>query len=164
MNSPAHPFHAGAPLTPTFGRMPTDVPFMMQMPAPSIPHPDPWVPPTQPYLEIPDVDMAEAGPPQRSTPAESEEEGEPRVERKVAVGALRRVYNARKKMRDGRRPVARTASVQDADESEAESESEHDGITPVTQNTSNHYTLNLSNAAAPRSDMPYVLLGCVICH
>jgi hypothetical protein len=29
----------------------------------------------------------------------------------------------------------------------------------VTQNTSNHYTLNMPSAPAPQSDMPHVLLG-----
>ena len=42
-----------------------------------------------------------------------------------------------------------------------ESEEEGGALTPITQNTSNHYTLNLPAPAPPKSDTPYVLLGCV---
>lgn len=161
LNSPARSFHAGDPSTPTFGSMPTNIPFMLNVPAPATPYRDPWVPPNEAYAEIKDVDMAEASPPQRPAPIEAtssssdhEDEGRSR-DRRIALGGLKRVYKSRQRLRERSRMGA--SPVEDTDDSDAESEDEV--VSPITQNTSNHYTLNLPAPTAPKSDTPYVLLG-----
>ncbi|EKM60451.1 uncharacterized protein PHACADRAFT_82283 [Phanerochaete carnosa HHB-10118-sp] len=150
LNSPARSFHAGDPSTPTFGSIPTNIPFMLNVPAPVTPHRDAWVPPNAAYAEIKDVDMTEASPPQKP------EEGRG-GDRKIALGGLKRVYKSRQKLREQSRLGQVKARVEVAEESDAESEDEV--VSPIAQNTSNHYTLNLPAPAAPRSDTPYVLLG-----
>lgn len=46
------------------------------------------------------------------------------------------------------------------DDSDEDEDSDDEGrVTPLTQNTSNHYTLNMPGPAPPQSDLPYVLLG-----
>ncbi|GJE94203.1 di-sulfide bridge nucleocytoplasmic transport domain-containing protein [Phanerochaete sordida] len=163
LNVPARSFHASDPSTPTFGSMPTNIPFMLNVPAPVTPHRDPWVPPNAPYAEIKDVDMAEASPPQKAAPladtsSNSDHEDEERSkDRRIALGGLRRVYKSRQKLRERNRLGLAKARVEDADDSEADSED--DAVSPITQNTSNHYTLNIPAPAAPKSDTPYVLLG-----
>jgi hypothetical protein len=84
------------------------------------------------------------------------EEGEKENGRAVATGGLRRVYKLRQKAR-----VQSCSRRNDEDlEHTSEDDSEDDRITrPLTQNTSNHYTLNMPSAPAPPSDAPYVLLG-----
>ena len=73
--------------------------------------------------------------------------------RPVATGGLRRVYRQRIRR-------ARSTHRSRADDEESEGESDEEGaMTPVTQNTSNHYTLNMPAHPAPQSDTPYVLLG-----
>lgn len=77
--------------------------------------------------------------------------------RPVATGGLRRVFKQRtKRLYSRRRP-----REHETDEGlSSGAESEDDGaVTPVTQNTSNHYTLNIPANPAPQSDLPYILLG-----
>lgn len=94
------------------------------------------------------MDMSDLSPPKM-------EEIEKENGRAVATGGLRRVYKLRQKAR------AESRSRNDEDlEQTSEDDSEDDKIArPLTQNTSNHYTLNMPSAPAPRSDTPYVLLG-----
>jgi hypothetical protein len=78
--------------------------------------------------------------------------------RTVATGALRRVFKSRERARNkSRLGVAQQLEVSSGSESEGD-----DGrFAPHTQNTSNHYTLNLPSAPAIQSDTPYILLGWV---
>lgn len=92
------------------------------------------------------MDMFDLSPPKT-------EESEKENGRAVATGGLRRVYKLRQKAR------AKSRSGEDLEQT-SEDDSEDDGIArPLTQNTSNHYTLNMPSALAPQSDTPYVLLG-----
>jgi len=77
--------------------------------------------------------------------------------RPVATGGLRRVFKQRtKRMYSRRRP----RDQENEEGLSSGTESEEDGaVTPVTQNTSNHYTLNIPANPAPQSDLPYILLG-----
>ena len=80
-----------------------------------------------------------------------------KCERSLAVGALRRVY----KRRNGRErsQVRRHRSrVDDEDSSAAESDGDEGSYGPVTQKTTNHYTLNMAGPGA-QSDLPFRLLG-----
>ena len=72
--------------------------------------------------------------------------------RVVATGALRRVFNSRRRAR-----AKSHSKGEDASEGDSEDEGGHVG--PLTQNTSNHYTLNMPSPPTSRSDTPYVLLG-----
>lgn len=129
----------------------------MNIPAPQTPQRDAWVPPTSSYVEIKDVDMAEVSPPQKPTPPAESDEEERNGKRVIALSGLKRVYKSRKKQRERSRLAMERAKVEDVGDSGDESE---DGVaSPVTQNTSNHYTLNLPGPASPQSDTPYVLLG-----
>jgi hypothetical protein len=77
--------------------------------------------------------------------------------RTLATGALRRVFKSREKARNKNRLGLRL----NAEEDGSELESDDSRVLPHTQNTSNHYTLNLPSAPAPRSETPYILLGYV---
>ena len=94
--------------------------------------------------------MSELSPP-------NSEENDAQRGRSVATGALRRVFKSREK--------ARNMDLRLSSEREDGSGSESDGhgrrVIPHTQNTSNHYTLNLPSAPTPQSDTPYILLGYV---
>lgn len=110
--------------------------------------------------------MAELSPPKasQSLPVKEVkkevESGDGDGDRTVALGAMRRVFRSRQKARDRsrlRRGRSRSGEVDDSDEDE---DSDDEGrVTPLTQNTSNHYTLNMPGPAPPQSDLPYVLLG-----
>jgi hypothetical protein len=97
------------------------------------------------------VDMSELSPPK----SEASEKENGRI---VATGALRRVFNSRQKARTKSQHVV---SLRDdlgyGSDEEIDSDTEHVG--PVTQNTSNHYTLNMPANPAPGADTPQVLLG-----
>ncbi|KAG0703049.1 Di-sulfide bridge nucleocytoplasmic transport domain-containing protein [Suillus ampliporus] len=154
------PTSTAFPQTPTFGEN-NNVPFIFQAPAPQTPRVHPWAPPVNfspqkafPPLgaqELRDVDMSELSPPK---PEASEKESG----RIVATGALRRVFNSRQRART---KTHQTVSLRDDPGYGSEEESDGDAghVGPVTQNTSNHYTLNMPSAPAPQSDMPQVLLG-----
>lgn len=90
------------------------------------------------------------------SPQQSEETGT-EGGRNVATGALRRVFKSRERER-GKNRLAVARRTEDG----SGTDSEDDGLLiPHTQNTSNHYTLNLPSAPAPQSDTPYILLGSV---
>lgn len=153
--SPAFP---GSPVTPMFGEN-RNVPFIFQSPPPHTNPPPPWAPPPnfsaqkafpqpQPAQELHDVDMSELSPPK---PDENEKENG----RVVATGAMRRVFNSRRKAN-----VKSRAMRDPADGSDDEySEDDRGHARPLTQNTSTHYTLNMPSGPASPSDTPYVLLG-----
>ncbi|EED84750.1 predicted protein [Postia placenta Mad-698-R] len=173
-NTPAPAFPA-PPHTPTYSSFGahSNVPFLFQQPVPQSPHTPAWVPPPHfspakafPQPDIKDVDMAELSPPKasQSLPVKEVkkevESGDGDGDRTVALGAMRRVFRSRQKARDRsrlRRGRSRSGEVDDSDEDE---DSDDEGrVTPLTQNTSNHYTLNMPGPAPPQSDLPYVLLG-----
>jgi hypothetical protein len=89
------------------------------------------------------------------------EENDAESGRSVATGALRRVFKSREKARNRNRLGSRLSSEED---SGSESDGQGHRVTPHTQNTSNHYTLNLPSAPVPHSDTPYILLGYAFCY
>lgn len=146
-----------------------NVPFLFHpTPGPQTPHSHPWVPPPQfsptkafPTTEINDIDMTEASP-LKVDDANGQElvvrekEADKDNGRPVAVGGLRRVFKQRTQRLYGRKQ----RREDDEDPSSSADESDEEGtVVPQTQNTSNHYTLNMPAPPAPPSDMPYVLLG-----
>jgi len=154
---PTSPAFPQPPQTPIFGEN-RNVPFIFQAPAPQTLPVHPWVPPVNfspqkafPVQELRDVDMSELSPPK----SEASEKENGRI---VATGALRRVFNSRQKARTKSQHVV---SLRDdlgyGSDEEIDSDTEHVG--PVTQNTSNHYTLNMPANPAPGVDTPQVLLG-----
>ncbi|KAJ4471385.1 Di-sulfide bridge nucleocytoplasmic transport domain-containing protein [Lentinula edodes] len=138
-----------------------NIPFIFATPSRQAPEPYSWAPPPNaspatsfpsPSLnEIKDVDMSDA------SPAKLEEEFKSNNDRAVATGALRRVYRARHKTPQGKRFASTRDRDSDNDAIFSDDEDEH-ALNLSNQNTSNHYTLNVSPASSP-SDMPYVLLG-----
>ncbi|KAI0079088.1 hypothetical protein K474DRAFT_1659577 [Panus rudis PR-1116 ss-1] len=159
LNPPASPFPG--PQTPTFGRI-QNIPFVFNTPPPQTPHSPGWVPPSYtsptkafPQTDLKDVDMSEASPPRPPSPQkDGGSDAEP--ERAIALGGLKRVFKSRQKARSKSRLAVVTTRKEEGDESEEESEGE---VTPITQNTSNHYTLNLPGPAPQQSETPYILLG-----
>lgn len=97
------------------------------------------------------MDMVEVSPPKAEV---KEIEGG----RAVALGGMRRVFKSRQKARGSRGLGMRR---KDDVESGSENEDEDSVSAPPAQNTSNHYTLNMSAAPTIPSNMPYILLGCV---
>ncbi|KAG9310297.1 nuclear membrane protein [Chiua virens] len=152
--SPAPPAFPASNFAPIFGEN-RNVPFIFQSPPPQTNPPYPWAPPPnfspqktfpQPAApELRDVDMSDLSPPKT-------EEGEKENGRAVATGGLRRVYRSRQEAR------ARSRRNNDPEHT-SEDDSDDDAARPLTQNTSNHYTLNMPSAPTPKSDFPYVLLG-----
>ncbi|PIL30722.1 hypothetical protein GSI_06890 [Ganoderma sinense ZZ0214-1] len=100
--------------------------------------------------------MSEVSPAGKSP--EKQEEAEDG--RTMAVGALRRVFNKRRG-RDRSRTGRRRARVDDEDGSDGEESGDEDRHVPLTQKTTNHYTLNMAGPQAPHSDLPFRLLGFV---
>ncbi|KAF8446432.1 Di-sulfide bridge nucleocytoplasmic transport domain-containing protein [Boletus edulis BED1] len=153
-----NPASPAFPASPMFGEN-RNVPFIFQSPPPQTNPPYPWVPPSNfspqkafprpPAPELRDVDMSDLSPPKM-------EESEMENGRAVATGGLRRVY----KLRQMARAQSRLRNDEDPEQT-SEDDSEDDRIVrrPLTQNTSNHYTLNMPSAPAPQSNTPYVLLG-----
>jgi hypothetical protein len=137
-----------------------NIPFIFATPARPSAEPYSWAPPppnASPATTFPipslveDVDMSEVSPPKAEEPKDSDE-------RVVATGALRRVYKARHKTPRGKKLafVRNRETDDEAEESDDENGDEHD---LMSQNASNHYTLNVSSAPTFRTDMPYILLG-----
>ncbi|KAI0757578.1 Di-sulfide bridge nucleocytoplasmic transport domain-containing protein [Daedaleopsis nitida] len=153
----------GTPTWPHFGQN-NNLPFLFQQPPPQTPHSPAWVPPTNcsptkptsaSEPEIHDVSMSDASPGGPSPEKETEEERE----RTMAVGALRRVFNKRKGR--GRSRLGQRYARADDEESSGEESGEDEIHRPLTQKTTNHYTLNVAGPAVPQSDTPYRLLGYV---
>lgn len=163
LNPPTPAFPARPPTV--FGMNPSNTPFLFHTPSLRTPHVPDWTPPPNfsaakafPSQQEPnDVCMADISPPKPGkTPAE--------VPRVVALGGMRRVFKSRLKARGSPLPVIRSREGRDEIGSGSESDEDDSHLTPLTQNTSNHYTLNIPTPPAPQSDTPYVLLGCVACH
>lgn len=128
-------------------------PFMFHNLPPQTNPPPPWVPPLPlknlPAQELQDVDMSELSP---AKPEDNEKENG----RTIATGGMRRVFNSR------RRTHVKSRSKREDGEDVSENDSEEDEgghVGPLTQNTSNHYTLNMPSTPPSPSDAPYVLLG-----
>lgn len=169
MNPPPSSF--GAPQPFTFGSN-HNVPFLLpQTPVPHTQLPS-WTPPPSfspekafpSQVDIKDIDMADLSPFKNDQSASEQVKHEKDADngRPVATGGMRRVYNQRRKRQENRLVVARNRRAGDEDEvaSRSGSESEEEGtVTPLAQNTSNHYTLNMPAPAPPQSDLPYILLG-----
>ena len=147
-----------------------NVPFLLPpTPVPDT-QPPSWAPPPlfSPEKAFPlqtdvkDIDMADLSPFRNgeSTLEQSKNENDADNGRPVATGGLRRVYHQRRKRQENRLLGARNRRAGDEDEVASDSESEEEGtVTPLTQNTSNHYTLNMPAPAPAQSDLPYILLG-----
>jgi hypothetical protein len=158
----------GTPKPFTFGSN-NNVPFLL--PPTPVPHSQPpWVPPPlfspekafPSQSDVKDIDMVDLSPLRNgeSTLEQGKHEKDVDNGRPVATGGLRRVYNQRRKREENRLVVARNRRAGDEDEDASDSASEDEGtVTPLTQNTSNHYTLNMPAPAPPQSDLPYILLG-----
>ena len=144
------------------------MPFLFHpTPVPQAPQTHPWEPPprfspSKAFPEVDDVDMTEAGPfRDEDSKAKGEEiitkENDLDSTRPVATGGLRRVF----KQRTQRLHSRRKPREHESDEGSSSGiESEEDGpAEPITQNTSNHYTLNMAANPVPQSDLPYILLG-----
>jgi hypothetical protein len=170
LEPPASPF-ASRPPPPSFG-LNQNVPFLFQTPQMPVPEPHyPWQPPPGfspskafPQPEIPEVVMGEASPEAPKTKvtgasngSANESDGMEKNEEKrmVALGGLKRVFKKRQTaLTRGRRRDAR-----DENETDEDSENEDErSMTPITQNTSNHYTLNMPGVSG-QGDLPYMLLG-----
>ena len=158
------------PNTPIFGSN-QNVPFIFNQNAtPRTPHQDPWVPPpafspekafptpTPPVQgELKDVDMSEVSPNKTEEPKQAESGG-----RRMAVGALRRVFLSRQKSRDLRLARREVRGEDDAEDDLFDSDDDEDRQGLVPQSTSNHYTLNMAAPPPPQSDLPYILSGSVV--
>lgn len=166
MNPPPPLLSAPQPFT--FGSN-HNVPFLL--PPTPVPHTQPpsWVPPPlfSPEKAFPlqtdvkDIDMADLSPFRNgeSTLEQSKHENDADNGRPMATGGLRRIYNQRRKQQENRPVVTKNQRAGDEDEVVSDSESEEGTVTPLTRNTSNHYTLNMPAPAPPQSDLPYILLG-----
>ncbi|THU87759.1 hypothetical protein K435DRAFT_969766 [Dendrothele bispora CBS 962.96] len=155
---------------PTFGPN-RNIPFMFSSPARSQSQPPAWVPPSnfspvtsfpRPSSQIPepnDVEMPDASPPKQTEEPMSPETPKPE-RRVVATGGLRRVYRARQRTRGSRLAAVRSgADSEDSDEYDQSDEEDGRQLQPISQNTSNHYTLNMPSSTPSRSDTPYILIG-----
>lgn len=176
MNPALSPFPGPSSHTPTFGRI-QNVPFMLNIPPPQTPERPAWIPPAEAHveLELRDVDMAEASPP-HVTMRDLDEDGgaEGSSSRVIATGGMKRVFRSRQKMKERRSRLALALVHPRAEREDGEAVSESDegdddddrtgssAATPITQNMSNHYTLNIPGHAPPRSETPYILLGCAL--
>jgi len=106
-----------------------------------------------PQEESKDVDMGESTPPKVDVDSDEKEN-----ERQTAPGALKRVYGQRR-----RRQMPKSSwscqTLADTDQGSDSGSDVDDHITPITQNTANHYTLNMPVPLAVTSETPYILLG-----
>ena len=167
MNPP--PSSLSTPQPFTFGSN-HNVPFLL--PPTSVPQTQPpsWAPPPlfSPEKAFPlqtdvkDIDMADLSPFRNgeSTLEQSKPEKDADNGRPMATGGMRRIYNQRRKRQENRPVVLRNRRAEGEDYITSDNESEEEGtVTPLTQNTSNHYTLNMPAPALPQSDLPYILIG-----
>lgn len=156
---------------PTFGTN-QNIPFLFHPPAVSqTPQDYAWVPPPQfsPSkafslpAEVKDVDMTEISPCRNS----EDPNGMDRKDsiRPFATGGLRRVFKQRNRRHESYLTTQRHRSQEEGDvpsASESDSDTEN-SVTPVNRTTSHHYTLNMPAPASPPSELPYILLGKVLC-
>ncbi|KAF8624815.1 hypothetical protein AX15_005702 [Amanita polypyramis BW_CC] len=148
----------GTAVEPTFGSN-QNIPFIFspgQLPQ-KAPNPQLWIPPAQfspakafppPTIEeIRDVDMSDA------SPGKTEETG--KEGRTIALGALRRIHNLRRKAKLAKK---QRRDGDSSDDEELDSDDDSSSIS-MARSASNHYTLNLPGPSILQPDMPYVLLG-----
>jgi len=169
-NPPDSPFEPKNPLSrPVFGE---NVHYLFNPPPPQPSWPT-WSTPTK-QPDISDVDMrdAEVSPllpgPRSDGNSHNAGENEHQLEedspekRLISNAAVRRL--ARKRNNKGRsnrdRGGSRLAEEEDAEDSEDDGyDSDGSPRRPITQSTSNHYTLNMPGPTQHRTETPYVLLG-----
>lgn len=156
VNSPQPVF--GTLQTPVFGSNHTqNIPFIFQSPEPpSTSQSYPWTPDSMkmsPKEELKDVDMGETSPLKVDVDSDEKENG-----RQIALGALKRVYGRRRRRRMSKSSRSRP-KLADKDEGLDSGSDMDDRITPITQNTANHYTVNMPVPISVSSETPYVLLG-----
>ena len=156
VNSPQPVF--GTLQTPVFGSNHTqNIPFIFQSPEPpSTSQSYPWTPDSMkmsPKEEFKDVDMGETSPLKVDVDSDEKENG-----RQIALGALKRVYGRRRRRRMSKSSRSRP-KLADKDEGLDSGSDMDDRITPITQNTANHYTVNMPVPISVSSETPYVLLG-----
>ncbi|KZT24672.1 hypothetical protein NEOLEDRAFT_1163117 [Neolentinus lepideus HHB14362 ss-1] len=168
-SNPLSPVFPSTPSRPTFGAN-NNVPFIFQTPPPRSEPSHPWEPPPNfsptkafPSMDLPDVkdvDMAELTPPRSD-----EQKAHGTGARAIATGAMRRVFKARQKTRERsrlaatRKPTESGDDASDTDSGEEGGERAVRARSPFPQNLSNHYTLNMSAPAPPKSELPYILIG-----
>ncbi|KAJ3562876.1 hypothetical protein NP233_g9302 [Leucocoprinus birnbaumii] len=149
----------GTPQTPVFGSNHNqNVPFIFQSPQPSpAPSSYPWAPNSSSVSLRPDeptdIDMLDSSPNKVDPESDEKETGRP-----IALGALRRVYHRRHGSRAPKSSRRHQKSPNEDLESGSDSETD-DQVAPITQRTSNHYTVNMPPPAPAPSETPYVLLG-----
>jgi hypothetical protein len=154
MNPPSTPSSV-----PTFGTNP-NIPFIFQSPPPKSPYVHAWAPPDHfspekafPQEEIRDVDMGEPSPPK---PQEAGTDGH----RTMALGAVRRVFRSRQKVRSRARAHANEEESETSLASDDGSDDERlIPSRPRVQKLSHHYTLNVPSPVQPKADTPLILLG-----
>lgn len=127
---------------------------------PHTPHQPAWEPPAASHVELKDVDMAEASPPQVTMKDADEDESMEGNSRSIATGGMKRLFRLRQRQKEkSRLAVARVKAESDCSEAESDDDGGSSVVTPITQNTSNHYTLNMPGPASPRSETPDILIG-----
>jgi len=156
-----------------FAETPSNTPFLFHPPASITPPPAGfWKLPQDfspekafpPVVETADVSMNDVTSNPGSIKKESKKDASTDAEgadavilaRKVSTNAVKRVIKGR------RRAHNRIAnrSVEKADEQESESETEDEGYTRESS-INHHYTFNIPGLPVDRSELPYMLLGCV---
>lgn len=157
INSPQPVLHT--PQSPIFGSN-QNTPFIFQFnQSPSTPQSYPRTSDSMeisPQEESRDVDMGESiSLISLKIDADSDEKEN---ERQIVPGALKRVHGQRR-----RRHMSKSSQscqkLADTDQGSDSGSDMDDHITPVTQNTANHYTLNMPVSPAVTSETPYILLG-----
>ncbi|KAJ7293914.1 Di-sulfide bridge nucleocytoplasmic transport domain-containing protein [Mycena rebaudengoi] len=153
--NPPTPLH-----NPTFGQN-QNIPFIFRTPERPPAQPYHWAPPpnfspskafpSHAAPELRDVDMREPSPPKPEEAVVAASGS-----RKIATGGMQRIHKSRMKQGHMSTISERDRDIHDG----SDSEDDADGLmTPTTQNTSNHYTLNMPSPPAPQSDLPYILSG-----
>lgn len=97
--------------------------------------------------------MSESSPTKPDSDPDEKESGRP-----MALGALRRVYHRRHGSHMSKSSRVRQRLAGDDEGFDSGSDVD-DQVVPITQNTSNHYTVNMPSPAPAPSETPYVLLG-----
>jgi len=147
------------PQSPIFGSN-QNIPFIFQSTqSPSIPQSYPWTSDSMdisPQEESRDVDMEESIS-LISLKIDADSDAKEN-ERQTAPGALKRVQGQRRRrhMSKSSRSCQKLADTDQGSDSGSDMD---DHITPITQNTANHYTLNMPVPPTVTSETPYILLG-----
>lgn len=166
---------------PPFAQSPTNTPFLFHTPTKSTPPPNLfWKPPTDfspskafpstasPAQEVADISMDD----QNSSPLASKTQKRYENDqnenlavvptRKVSTSAVKRVYRERQRARSR---GSRRQGILEEEEEESTTDEYSGDENQLNRNesiTSNHhYTFNMPGIPADRSEVPYMLLGCV---